>query len=541
MGHTHDRKHARETGIIEEIKLENQKRNPAYSFSLFDTILWEKTHLQPGLDLMLNTHMIDGVKEAGRVRSVSAIQLTTETQYTIRGTIFIDATGDGTLASQVGAPVMKGREPQSAHGEPHAPHEGDSVTMGNTILFETVDMGEPVPFTKPDWAYSIPETILESRDHDDLSAGYWWLEVGGKALSTIEDGEKIRDELLKYLYGIWDHIKNSGHHEAANLALGWIGFLPGKRESRRIEGLYILREQDVTSGRIFPDGVAYGGWPIDNHIPGGIMNPAPPNTFLPLDQIYSIPLRSLIAKNIDNLFLAGRAVSATHQAFASLRVMGTTAVIGQAAGTAAAYAVSNALLPYQFGEHNGENAHTHAIRQHLLQDDAFIPGAINEDTHDVARNACVSADSFLPGGEPFHVINGISRQTATCTNCWISEVMEAHDPASLPTLTLQWENTIHISEVRITFDSNLSKETLLSISRSVTNRWPLEVPSELVKDYTLDFFLRGQLIDHIAVDGNYQRHRIHELSQIRSCDKITITVHSTYGSPSARIFEMRVY
>jgi hypothetical protein len=100
--------------------------------------------------------------------------------------------------------------------------------------------------------------------------GYWWIEIG-YPYDTIYDNEEIKHNLLAHLLGIWDHLKNQGNHGFENFSLEWVGMVPGKRESRRFIGDYILKEQDLKERRQFPDAIAYGGWFIDLHTPGGIL------------------------------------------------------------------------------------------------------------------------------------------------------------------------------------------------------------------------------------------------------------------------------
>lgn len=152
-------------------------------------------------------------------------------------------------------------------------------------------------------------------------------------LNTINDNEKIRDELLKILFGVWDHIKNYGEHGADNFALDWVDFAPGKRESRRFIGDYILKQQDIESAMLFSDRIAYGGWPMDLHPPEGIQSKEHPTKMNHLSKLYSIPFHCLYFKNINNLMMAGRNISATHVAFGSTRIQGTCAILGQTVGT----------------------------------------------------------------------------------------------------------------------------------------------------------------------------------------------------------------
>ena len=331
------RKNARETGIIEELLLENKRRNPYHSFSILDTVLWEKTRFQENLDLYLNCH-VHGVEMGGnRILSVLALQLTTEKAFQFEANLFADTTGDALLASLAGARTMTGAEGREVFGEPHAPAQSGPQTMGNSLMFTAVDRGELAPFCAPFWAYRFTEEDLQGRVHSDPSSGYWWIELGGLR-DTIADYEDIRDELLKVLYGVWDHIKNGGGHGAENYALDWVQFLPGKRESRRVVGDYILTEQDLLAGRRFEDAAAYGGWPIDVHPSPGVFGRSEgANRFIDLERVYTIPYRCLYAADTANLMVGGRAISASHLAFASARVMGTTAAIGQAIGTAAAF------------------------------------------------------------------------------------------------------------------------------------------------------------------------------------------------------------
>ncbi|KLU63126.1 tRNA uridine 5-carboxymethylaminomethyl modification enzyme MnmG [Peptococcaceae bacterium CEB3] len=525
------RANARETGILEEILLENRKRNYNNSFSIFDTILWEKTRFQDGLDLFLNTHMTGVEVIDSRIKKIKAEQMTTEKVFEIEGKVFMDATGDGTLAVLSGAEYMTGREGKDVFGEQYAPEVGDEYTMGNTLLFKAVDMGRSVPYQKPLWANTYTEEDLAYRQHVEISAGYWWIELGGEALSTIADGEEIRDELLKAVYGVWDHIKNSGHHNADNFALDWVGFLPGKRESRRITGDYILKEQDCLTGQIFDDAVAYGGWPMDMHVVGGLTTRLEPNRFIHLNDVYTIPYRSLYSRNISNLLIGGRAISASHMAFGSTRITATCAVVGQAGGTAAALAVERGILPRDVGKHTGE------LQQTLMKDDCYIPGFKNDAQGDIARLAKVSCSTSVAGCDCIKVINGISRNVGNEKNCWISEDISP----SGEWISLEFGQMINPRQVHLKFDSNLSKEVMISLSHSVLSKQTPGIPGELVRDYSIEFYRKDEMVYNVNIEGNYKRHCILEIGQELLCDKMKINVRSTNGDKKARIFEVRVY
>lgn len=531
------KKDARETGIVEEVLLESKKRNPYYSFSMLDIILWEKARFQENLDLYLNTQFMMAHCENDMIKSVEAIQLTTEKHFIFTAKIFIDATGDGMLGKLSGADYLTGWESKETFGEPHAPDEAGHYTAGNSIQFIAVDMGKPVPFEKPFWAYTYTEEDLSGRPHSNENPGkpwfgYWWFELGGDKYNTIDDAEEIRDELLKTMFGIWDHIKNGGDHGAENYALEWVQFLPGKRESRRLVGDYILKEQDLLSNRVFEDAVAYGGWPIDSHTPDSIMkgrNKPPILQYIDFDGLYTIPYRCLYSRNIKNLMMAGRIISTSHLANSSTRVMGTCSVIGQAAGTAAAIAVSKNLLPRDVIKY------IDLLQQTLMDNDCYIPGFRNTSSKDLALKSKVSASSCVEGCEAVKVINGYLRNFDNQINCWVSQDMNE----SGQWIRLDFGRNIRPDEIVIKFDSNLNEEICVTMNPAVIAKQSRGVPPTIVKDYDIDFYKSEMKTGHIEIRGNYLRHRRHKAENIE-CDHIVVRVLATNGDKAARIFEIRV-
>lgn len=528
--HHGTRPNARETGILEEILLEHKHRNPENSWAVWDAILWEKAAFQENLDLYLNTHVSALEKAGNQITSVTGVQQTTEKTITFSAGIFVDATGDALIAALAGADTVLGRESKSTYQEAHAPDTADHYTMGNSLMLKARDMGHPVPFIRPFWANVYTETDMQNRDHQEISSGYWWIELGGGEQRVIEDGELIRDELLKAVYGIWDHIKNGGEHGAENYELEWVGYLPGKRESRRVLGDYVLKEQDCCNAARFEDAVAYGGWPMDVHVIEGLRSKhQEANQNLYLDDVYAIPYRCYYSRNIENLMLAGRDISCSHMAFASTRVMGTCAVGGQAVGVAAALAIKQDLLPREVG------SCIKTVQQTLLRQDCYIPGIVNTDTTDLARSAVVTASSFQPGAEPQNVINGHSRTIGTAQNCWQS-AEEAN-----PWIGLRLPAEKSVREVQILFDSNLSREIMISLSEYHLNRQECGTPTSLVKDFTVDFLRSEQVVASKLVTGNYQRCVPIRLETATVCDAVRLTINKTYGVPAAKVFEIRLY
>ena len=524
------RPNARETGILEEILLEHKHRNPCSSYPIFDTVLWEKAAFQENLTLFLNTRMLDVETDGDKITAITAIQMTSEKLFRMEAPLFADATGDGLLGAMAGAEYALGREGRDEYGEGCAPEKSDPYTMGNSLMFHARDMGRPVPFTKPFWANTYTEEQLRFRDHREITSGYWWIELGGGKHETIKDAEIIRDELLKAIYGVWDHIKNGGDHHAENMELDWVGFLPGKRESRRLLGPYVLNENDCRAARRFEDAVAYGGWPMDVHtVEGFLTETEDPTVWIGLEDVYTIPYRCLYSVNVQNLFLAGRAISCSHMAFASSRVMGTCAVVGQAAGTAAAIAVKNRLMPQQVQHRMGE------LQQQLLRDDCYIPGIINRDKADRSSSAKVTASSWLNGHVPENVINGISRTVGEESNCWRASMTED------PWFRLNFSSPVPVEEIQLLFDSNLSREITISLSDTVLARQAEGPPPELVRDYTVRGFYEGKPVFEQTVLGNYQRRNVMKLEAKPVCDTLTVTVQATNGSDIAAVYEIRVY
>ncbi|MBN2013327.1 FAD-dependent oxidoreductase [candidate division KSB1 bacterium] len=396
---------ARETGIIEELTLTERYNNftarrESQINDVWDLVLYDACRREENLTLYLDTSIRRVKAEKGRVSSVFASQLASERELEIKGDLFVDATGDGTIAFLAGAEYRIGREGKDEFGEMWAPDKPDMGIMGSTIYFAVKDVGKPVHFNPPPWAEKYPadSVVMKTRFHHRIP-GHWWIEVGFP-FHTIHDNEKIRAELMRHVMGVWDHLKNQDDHGFANYALDWIGKIPGKRESRRIIGDYILTGNDMMHGRIFPDAVAHSGWYFDLHTPGGILAQSefPEPTYGDASlvdlcdvPVYSIPLRSLYSKDIENLFLAGRDISVTHVALGSIRLMSTCAAMGQAVGTCAWICNRYGLLPGQVQPEKID-----VLKQQLLKDDHYVPGARNEDMADLARHAKISATSSAP-------------------------------------------------------------------------------------------------------------------------------------------------
>jgi hypothetical protein len=571
----------REGGLIEEIRLESAVRNPQRSAALFDLTLYELCRAESNLELLLNTTVVAARVVDGRITDVTAERPSTEDRFVITARAFVDCTGDGRLALEAGTPFMRGREATATHGESLAPPVADEKTLGSTILFQARKHEGPMPYVPPPWVRHFAPADFTFRPFGKggadlgLEYGYWWLEWGG-CLNTIKDNERIRDELLAIALGVWNYIKNESDLDVAQWALDWIGFLPGKRESRRFIGQHVLTEGDLFSTRRFPDAIAFGGWPIDTHPPEGVDAPGePPCLQNHLPHLYDIPLRSCVAATLHNLFFAGRNISATHIAFASTRVMATCAVVGQGVGTAAALALRAGVEPAAIAA-NPELLRE--IQQQLLRDDAYLIGVARDDRDDLAPRATITATSAQPGAEPRLVLSAQTRAVhgpatlprTDTKNQWeeVLREIETGKPNALYTsappdravpglhrwmstpaaglpaaLELRWPAPVTVGEVQLIFDSGLHRFLTLSHADGYTARmrWGRPQP-ETVRDYRIEVEAAGGWRTLHTEIGNYQRRRVHRVAEAaQGVSALRVVVNATNGLDHARICEVRIY
>ncbi|HEX4130409.1 MAG TPA: FAD-dependent oxidoreductase [Pirellulales bacterium] len=526
----------REGGLLEEFRLDDAVNNPQRCWEMWDLLLYDKCVSERNITLLLDTVLFAVDKEQDRIAGVYARCDKTEHLYHITSDIYLDCTGDSRLALEAGAEMRYGRESRSDFGEPLAPVTPDKETMGSSILFTSHKCEQPVAFKPPRWVRKITKEHLLKRSTNSWEYGYWWIEWGGQ-MNTIHDNERIRFELLSIVMGVWDYIKNSGNHpDSANWALDWVGMIPGKRESRRLIGDHVLTQFDlIDAGSKFDDSVCIGGWPMDDHPPGGFDRSDLPPTVMVKCPVYNIPLRSLYSRNVPNLMMAGRNISATHSAFSSTRVMATCAVIGQAAGTAAAVCALEGMLPRALYTDKDK---LHQLQQALLRDDQSIVSLKNEDERDVARRAKVTASGAIDDAPAENVVNGFVRDIPKeYVNRWSAEL-----GSEGAWLELDWAAPQTIRQVQLTFDSGFQRELTLSSSAGLNKGIIRAAQPETVRDYTLSYRATadGKWTELIKVTGNHQRLVRHEFDPIEA-QALRLTITATNGDKLARVFEIRCY
>ncbi len=507
----------RETGIIEEIMLENRYRNPLRNYSLWDSVLYEKVRFEPNILLLLNCTCTEASMAGERIAAVKGWQLTTETWHSVEADLFADCSGDSILVPLTGADFRLGREARAEFDETIEPEHADRKTMGMSCLIQARETSSPQRFIPPAWANVYPsDADLPYRGHDILKTNFWWIELGGEQ-DSIHDTEAIRDELLKIAFGVWDHIKNRGAHGAENWVLDWVGFLPGKRESRRYVGDYTLTQNDVRAEGRFDDLVAYGGWTMDDHHPGGMAWPGEPTIFHPAPSPFGIPYRCLYSHNITNLFCAGRNISVTHAAMSATRVMATCATLGQAVGTAAAIATRQGLTPRGVYEY-----HIDELQQTLMEDDCYLPWH-PRGVAELSRTARLTASE----GNPEVLRNGWDRPIGENDNGWTTH------PGAWVEYTFNKPQTVHC--LRFIFDSNLNRPEKATPANYPRQIQTVGVPETLVRAFRVEV-LGTDGTWHIVAeeDNNYQR--LVRLDMDITTRAIRFIPEATWGAPTVHIF-----
>ena len=658
----------RESGIPEEIR-----RIRDYNGVRWGDAIEKLCKDVPNLTVFRNHGVIDAAVDGNRITSVTVQNTLNLERFTFEAKMFVDATGDGWLGYYGGADYRVGREAKWQHSEKYAPVYADHYTMSGVLkgivpLPDEEILGylarptdAPVAYAAPKWAQIFPRELY--REPRRLYTGEWWLENPGD-YDDLFEGELVRDRLMVISLAYFHWLKNDyvKRDTVSTYEMYAFGNFNAKRESRRLIGDYVMTEQDVLSGRVFEDAIAYTGWRIDVHhhlgIHSGALGPYDITLQVPVS---TIPYRCVYSKNIENLFMAGRCISVSHVALGTARLESTIATVGQAVGTAVCMALEYGISPRKIGQE-----YLQEYRQRLLRDDLYLVGVKNTDERDLALKAKVTATSFSTtekfsmkrgimgeiqplgkdycmvfhkGTEPFalyvkndgedtvlqvkwvsivsldlheeiekreivlkkefegfveipqpddlpkekcgleikanaqvfvqrmefvdwttslyesvppywrvirsttfrhrilrkeaailancrpeNVINGYSRAVSAQEYAWVSD-----EEKKLPQeITLHFDEPKDIAFVQFAFDTDLINPRLC------LERNPK--PYYLVKDY--EILVNGNVAEQVK--GNYMRFRRHFIHE-KSVKDITLRVLATYGSPSAKVFEIRAY
>lgn len=510
----------RETGIVEEIFLENFHYNPDSKFPLWDATLYSIAISQKNLTMLLNSSCMDAEMDGNRIKEITAWQSNAETFHKITATYFIDCSGDSILAPLSGAAFRYGREAKSEFNESIPPDVADKKTMGMSCIFSIRECTEKKEFTPPPWAYVFEtDDDLPFKDHH-TNTNFWWIEVGGE-WDCIHDTDRCREECLKICYGVWDHMKNRGDHGVDNWELEWVGLLPGKRESRRYVGKYTVNQNDVEAEGRFDDLVAYAGWAMDDHFPAGFYyRDGYPTIYHPAPQPWGLPLRCMISENIENLLFAGRNISVTHAALSSSRVAATCGVLGQAIGTAAALALHTGV--------SVENVDIRLLQKQLMDDDCYLPWHTRE-----VSPICAAAKCSAPV-----VIDGHDRGDE---HMWVGKPGDS--------ISYEFKEPVSVSKVRLVFDSNLNRDIKNMPYVFPLNGPKFQTPETLIRDYEIELVTEDGKKICIEKKNNYQRFVVLDLLAPEYADQMSdaprivsarLIPKSTYGCESFNVYDFEL-
>ena len=283
-----------------------------------------KLQREKGLGVFLSHRAFAVEKDGAGIAAVKAVDLGRNRVVRFRGKLFCDGTGDGWIGYWAGADYRYGRESRDETGEKSAVEKADAMVMGASLMWNTSYANDDVPFAAP-WAERFAEG-------GPAVNGEWFWEYGHWRDMLTED-EAIRDRLLLAIYGAFSLAKKDPKN--ARRMLTTCPYVLGKRESRRLLGDWVLKEEDVAAQRPFEDAVATATWSMDVHYPHKTVPYMATNEHPQRGRIW-IPYRAIYSRNVPNLFMVGRCLSCTHLALGAVRVMNTLSQLGVAAGIAAA-------------------------------------------------------------------------------------------------------------------------------------------------------------------------------------------------------------
>ncbi|MCF6285463.1 MAG: FAD-dependent oxidoreductase [Candidatus Hydrogenedentes bacterium] len=289
---------------------------------------------EKNISLFLNTHVNDVEMNGNTIVAVIGQDIRSGQTIRFEGSLFADCTGDGNLGFMAGADFRQGREANKETGESLAPEKEDQLVMGTSMQWNSIETDSLSAFPDCPWAVQFTAKTCVKTDRGD-----WDWETGTN-YDQVDEIEIIRDYALRIIFGNWSVLKNDPlfKTEFEKRKLKWIAYIGGKRESRRLLGDVILKQQDIVEQKPFNDASVTTTWTIDLHYPkeplcacDAFQSEAKHLKITP----YPIPYRCLYSRNVDNLFMAGRNISVTHVALGTVRVQRTTGMMGEVVGFAA--------------------------------------------------------------------------------------------------------------------------------------------------------------------------------------------------------------
>ena len=304
-----------------------------------------------GANIFTNHQAVGLEMDGGQIASVDTRETGTGTITRFKAPIFIDCTGDAWLGQWSGAERRYGREAASEfdewwdkYGEKWAPTKPDNRVMGTSVLWNSEKSDKYEPFPEVPWAAPV------AKNHQAIN-GEWYWEYSDNELNQITDAEQIRDHMFRAIYGSFANAKRDPKN--ATVKLKWVAYVGGKRESYRLMGDYIFKQEDAKQGTNFTDTVVEETRELDGHYQrkydGAPVDFLSKAMFMKTPKYY-IPFRCFYSKNIPNLMMAGRCFSCSHIGLGGPRVMNTCAQMGIAVGYASALCKKHNALPREVGQ-----------------------------------------------------------------------------------------------------------------------------------------------------------------------------------------------
>lgn len=297
-------------------------------------IAWEQLAIKAGVRILFHSMVIDVIMSAGEIQGV--IIANKSGLHRMTAQVVIDASGDADVAAKAGVPFESAIDGpiQSLTTTFKMINVNDERASQVTKTELHKKMADANGYNLPRKEGSIHITTLPGVMATNMTrvTGVDPNDIFQLSLAEIEG----RRQALEYARFMIEQIPG---YEGA--ALGGLSTQIGVRESRRIFGEYRLTRTDVLNARKFEDGIAQCGAPIEEHHAGGDTR----WEYLPEGETYQIPYRTLLPQRVDRLLVAGRCLSADHDAHASVRSMGQCMSMGQAAGTAAWLSITHRLTP----------------------------------------------------------------------------------------------------------------------------------------------------------------------------------------------------
>ena len=330
-------------------------------------------------------------KEGNRIKAVLIRHIETAHDQWIEAPLFSDCTGDGTIGFLAGAHWRMGREARSEYGESLAPETADKMTMGASVQWYTRKDEKSSMF--PEFSYGVK---FNDNTCEKVTMGEWKWETGMN-FDQIYDAERIRDYGLLVVYSNWSYLKNNlkDNEKYRDRSLEWVAYIAGKRESRRLLGDYILKQDDIDKNVFHEDGSFTASWSIDLHFPDPDNSKKFPGAEFKAATVHNwiypctVPYRCLYSRNVDNLFMAGRNISVTHVALGTVRVMRTTGMMGEVVGMAASLCNKYSCSPRQIYQD-----HLNELKD-LMQKGAGKEEGLNDQTFNCANRLLDSPKAIL--------------------------------------------------------------------------------------------------------------------------------------------------